>query len=131
MGNRRALPDVTYCGSSKEPSQGSFCGGERRTRTEVPKDRAGFQPGRGACHVHSPVRAARDSNPARLVLETGQRPARCPWWTWPDSNRLLPPCENGALPGELQAQSDVGVEGVEPSTSWSQARRASTCATRR
>lgn len=82
-------------------------------------------------HVRFPLQATRDSNPARLVLETGPRPARCPLWTWPDSNRLLPPCENGALPGELQAQSVVGVEGLEPSTSWSQARRAPTCATRR
>ena len=52
------------------------------------------------------------------------------WWTFRDSN----PGQTGYEPGALTNWAKgplVGVEGLEPPTSWSQAMRASNCATPR
>jgi len=53
------------------------------------------------------------------------------WWSWPGSNRRLPPCKGGALPAELQPQEArfgrrlVGLSGFEPLTSRLSAVRSS------
>jgi hypothetical protein len=100
-------------GRRTAPTVFTFRRGERRTRTEVPKDRSGFQPGRGACHVHSPMRATRDSNPARLVLETGPRPARCPFAWGATGFARRRPSREGWNPSRVPIEK-VEARGIEP-----------------